>query len=663
MKQTRMKTLGLSFAAATVLLGLTTGQAQTFITDSYTNSFDLGGNTADFSGSGSVASWIRWYDYGGNITCKYGLDANNQTATSGCLQIDSPFGAGGNQNVFFGTFANRWGYDFDKRLNMVNYTNITFDVMMAPGTQPRTNGSGVALDFGNINVGIINAGYGYQGMGDVTIPLAASNSWVHLSQPVDITQNNLANVPGIAMKYANYGGYPHFATTFYLDNLQVHLTPVKTPPPTLSANLRPAAPGLHAIDVSSTAQYDRDQVATVNPSGYTFVGQNSVTYSWNIASFPGGTGGSYQQHLFIVSDPTKTAPGPYDQAADYNLANCIFITVQQNDAGVATMNFRYKTNQPAGNGMLFNGTDPTNTASNPNGWPIMPVSHIAAATGAVGTWSVTFANSTNVTLTAPGGATTNFVMDANSAALFADPATLILGGQANNVNGAGRAVVYGSFSATGCATPISENFATESGLDTNTWKNFSNDPNAIAFVPLGSAYWLNWSVPDGGFSLQAAAKVNATATNWADLTPPLLLSAGKRQALIAGSSLPAGNAGFFRLIQRTFSQLQVLFPGESNAPNTPSGKSGTPSTITSGDTVTLTVNAVDNTFHIIPGAVDNIHITSSDGAAIYGLDGSLVNGTGTYLIQFNTTGSQTASATDTTSTNIPTAISTTVNIQ
>jgi len=656
-----MKTLGLSFAAATVLLGLTTGQAQTFITDSYTNSFGLGGNTADFTG-GSAASWIYWFNTpGGNapITVKYGLDANNQTSTSGCLEIDSPFGASGTQNVFFGTFGNQYGYDFSKRANMVNYTNITFDLMMAPGIQPRTNNSGVALDFGTINVGIITAGYGFQAFGGVTIPLAASNSWVHLSRVVDITQNNLANAPGLAFQIASYGGYPRFPFTNYMDNIQLHLTPVKTPPPTLSGNLQKPATGLHAIDVSSTAQYDRDQLATVGSSGYTFVGQNSVTYSWNIASFPSGTGGNFQQHFFIVNG----VPGQYDIAADYNLADCIFITVQQSDAGVATMNFRYKTNQPAGNGMIFNGTDPTNTASNPNGWPIMPVAHLAAAAGAVGTWSVTFANTTNVTLTAPGGASTNFVMDAASAALFADPATLILGGQANNVNGAGKAVVYGNFSATGCASPISESFATESGLDTNTWKNFSSDANAIAFVPMGSAYWLNWSVPDGGFSLQAAAKVNATATNWVDLTPPLLLSAGKRQALIDGSSLPAGNAGFFRLIQRTFTQLQVLFPGESNAPNTASGKSGTPATITAGDTVTLTVNAVDNTFHIIPGTVDNIHITSSDSAAIFGLDANLVNGTGTYLIQFNTSGPQTASATDTTSTNIPTAISTTVNIQ
>jgi hypothetical protein len=660
MKLTRMKTLGLSLAAVTALLGAATSQAQTFITDSYTNTFDLGANTADFTG-GSAASWIYWYNTpGGNaaITVKYGIDANNQTNTSGALEIDSPFGTGGTQNVFFGTFGNQYGYDFSKRANMVNYSNITFDVKIAPGIQPRTNSSGVPLDFGNIGVGIINSGYGYQQFGSATIPLAASNSWVHLSVPVDITQNNLANVPGLAFDINNYGGYPQFPFTNYLDNVVLKLTPVKTPPPSLSGNLQKPVTGLNAIDVSAVNQYDRDQIITVNDSGYTFVGQSSVTYSWNIAAFPTGTGGNYQQHFFIVNG----APGPYDQAADYNLAQCLFITVQQADNGTATMSFRYKTNEPSGNGMLFNGTDPTNTVSNPNGWPIMPFITLANPGGAVGTWSVTFANTTNVTLTAPGGASTNFVLDAASAALFADPVTLILGGQANNVNGAGKAVVYNSFSATGCATPISENFSIESYYDTNTWKNLSNDPNGIAFVPPGSAYWLTWSLPDSGFSLQDAGLVNAAAASWVDLSPVTLLNAGKRQALIPASALPAGNQAYFRLLQRTFSNLQILFPGETNAPNTVSGKVGTPITVNSGDTVSMTVNAVDNTFHIIPGVVDNIHITTTDGNAIVQNDAALVNGTGTYLIQLNTTGPQTVSATDTTSTNIPIAVSTSVNV-
>ena len=77
--------------AALIIGGAATSQAQ--LTTSYTNTFPIGANTASFSGSGSVASWIYWYNTpGGNapMTCVVGLDANNNTATSGCLEMDSP---------------------------------------------------------------------------------------------------------------------------------------------------------------------------------------------------------------------------------------------------------------------------------------------------------------------------------------------------------------------------------------------------------------------------------------------------------------------------------------------------------------------------------------------------------------------------------------------
>ena len=75
-----------------------------------------------------------------------------------------------------------------------------------------------------------------------------------------------------------------------------------------------------------------------------------------------------------------------------------------------------------------------NTATNnANGWPVEPVGFLSTSNySPLGTWSVTFNNQTNVTLTAPHGQTTNFVFDPASAALFADPATVILGAQPND---------------------------------------------------------------------------------------------------------------------------------------------------------------------------------------------------------------------------------------
>ncbi|MGA2245229.1 MAG: hypothetical protein ABSH48_09535 [Verrucomicrobiota bacterium] len=654
-----LKKISLALAAAS-LLGATTIQAQTFLSGSYTNSFDLGGNTSSFSGSGSVASWIYWYNTpGGNtpMTCHYGLDADGKTNTSGCLEVDSPFCTNGcnNQNVFFGTFDNQYGYDFNVRANLVLYTNITFKTMVAPGIPPDSTGN-----FGNIGVGYIDSGYGYHEFGTYTIPGAASNSWVTISVPINLTFPNLSAVPGLAFRIDNYSSYIDFPFTNYIDDLELHLSPVKIPPPTMTDSLSKPIEGLNEIATSpgSGSIYNRYQVVTVDDTGYTFVDNSSVTYSWKILSFPTNTAANFQQHFFIVNG----APGQYDQAADYNLADCIFITVQQQTNGTAVMDFRYKTNEPAGNGMLFNGTSPTNTASNPNGWPIQPFCSLNPAVGPLGTWSVTFANTTNVTLTAPDGTTTNFVLDAASAALFADPVTLILGGQPNNVNGDGQAVVYGSFSATGCASPYSENFATEDELNTNFWKDLSSDTNGDVFVPPGSAYWLSWTIPDAGFSLQDATSINA-ATNWADISPLTIQNNGKRQALLAQSELPAGNTAFFRLIERTFTQLQVLMPGETNAPNTPTGKIGTPTAAAVNSEVDVVINAVDSTFHIL-GSGDSLALTTTDNTAtITTPNPTLVGGTVTVPFYFGQAGSFTVTATDTTETNIIEGTSSPITVQ
>ncbi len=640
--------------AALTLGGVAVSQAQ-LLTTSYTNTFDIGANTANFSGSGSVASWIYWYNTPGNNTamdCVVGLDAGNNTATSGCLEMDSPFqGVSGTQNVIFGTFHNAYGYDFTTTASMVDYSNIQFDIHVPAGTPTNTDGN-----FGSLGVGVINTSYSYKQFGSVTIPGAATNGWVHMAVPVDKT---IANAAGIAFDYNNYGGYPAFNETNYLDNVALVLSPVKTPPPTMSGTFQKAIPGLNEIATESGQVYNRYSVCSQADSGLGFVGQSSVTYSWNIQSFPQNTGGNFQAHFMLIGGN----PGPYDQAADYNFGNVIFMTVQQSNNGTAFFNFQYKTNEPAGNGMVYNTTSPTNTLVNTNGWPIQPVCKLLA-NSAVGNWSVTFANSTNVTITGPGGVSTNFIFDPASAALFADPISLILGGQPNNTNGIGLGVVYGNFSAAGCAAPFSENFLTESSLNTNNWRDLSSDPNGDIFVPQGTAFWLGWSLPDTGFSLQSAATVNASATSWTDQSLTSITDNGNRQTLIPKASLPAGNQAYFRLLQRTFSQLQILWPGQTNAPNTPSGYVGSPSgtangsDLITGNPVTFTVNAVDNTYHIIPGIVDMIQIgTPNDGQSSLPLGAPLTNGVATYTVVFGTAGSQTVTATDTTETNIPTATS------
>ena len=62
----------------------------------------------------------------------------------------------------------------------------------------------------------------------------------------------------------------------------------------------------------------------------------------------------------------------------------------------------------------------------------------------------------------------------------------------------------------------------------------------------------------------------------------------------------------------------------------------------------MTVNAVDNTWHLISSASDTVHITSSDSSASLPADAALVQGTGTFTVTFNASGTFTVTATDTT---------------
>src|SRR5258708_14888933 len=83
-------------------------------------------------------------------------------------------------------------------------------------------------------------------------------------------------------------------------------------------------------------------------------------------------------------------------------------------------------------------------------------------------------------------------------------------------------------------------------------------------------------------------------------------------------------------IAGSFSQLQVLLPGESAAPGTASGKTGTPSPQTGGIPFLVTVNACDAAWTVVPSVTHTIRILSSDASASLPAAAQLVGGTGTF---------------------------------
>src|SRR5207245_3357141 len=81
-----------------------------------------------------------------------------------------------------------------------------------------------------------------------------------------------------------------------------------------------------------------------------------------------------------------------------------------------------------------------------------------------------------------------------------------------------------------------------------------------------------------------------------------------------------------------FAKLQILAPGETAAPGTALGKTGSPTTQTAGTSYSLTVNAVDANWNVASTATDTIGLTSTDGNAVLPANAALVSGTKSFSV-------------------------------
>jgi len=291
------------------------------------------------------------------------------------------------------------------------------------------------------------------------------------------------------------------------------------------------------------------------------------------------------------------------------------------------MSFQYKVNEAGNNQMFTGGSQYTNASGSWDGtttpWyetgNLGSVTNPASAGGPVGKWTVTFTSSTQGTLYAPNGNHTTITIPSYNVGYLNDnnDMNVFLGMQANNAAAINKAVVYSAFSISG-ASSVSDNFLADASLNTNTWStSYASDTSAPILVPPSvlPGYWLQWTLPDGGFSLEANSKLTGFWS--APSAGPTFPAYGVRQQLVAGSDLPAGPDAFFRLVKRQFTQMLILWPGETNAPNTPTGKTGTPTPVSFANVsanggVTATVYACDANFYPVNGVTDAITADDSD---------------------------------------------------
>lgn len=606
----------------------------------------------------AIGSWVTWNGWGLQsdssapwLTFDPYLDAQDNPG-SGSMRYDVPYvGASGEQIMTFGTFSDRWGWDGGVIINCVGaYKNVSLDLKVDPNTAPTVNG-----DYGPLEIGLTTDGWGQVYLTNYTLPLSVT-SWTHLVVPIDQAKAGVEKANGFFIKMWSNGTFTN-TFSFNIDNIWLEPMTNEPPPPPPTLTLQKAVPGLNLIAAGS-GQYDRQNIRTINPD-YSWVGKGStpVTYSFTVASFPGTNNPGFEVHSYLIPVPYDPAVGPgtigNGSAADWDQTNCVFMDLQNRADGSAGWTFRWKTNAiPDGNGTYYSD----------------PLAILDDANGPVGTWTLRFLNDTQVTMTSPSGQSTNFEFSSDKLAGYVDsggaalPLYYYVGAKPQQNANLGVSAVISHVKVQGVASPIDHNFLNESALDTSLWEVAANNAGGVQLVPANAVSWVHWTLPDVGFALQTNSA--ATPTGWKEIgLPPIQLATGK-QVLITASELPGAKAGFYRMIKRPFMKLQVLMPGETAAPDTASGKTGTPDAQTAGVPFDIIVNAVDNSWHHITLAPnDEIAITSDDAGALLPANATLVGGTHTFNVTFGSSGSFTITATDVTDSNktANTATATTVN--
>jgi hypothetical protein len=126
-------------------------------------------------------------------------------------------------------------------------------------------------------------------------------------------------------------------------------------------------------------------------------------------------------------------------------------------------------------------------------------------------------------------------------------------------------------------------------------------------------------------------------------------------ALLAVTFVGGASAG-------PYTRLQVLLPGETAAPGTPSGKTGVPRAQTVGVPFTIAVNACDDTWTPVTSVTHTVQVLSSDASATLPAPAQLASGAATFSVTLNASGSFTVFVHDQTDNTVPDGTSASVQV-
>jgi hypothetical protein len=225
--------------------------------------------------------------------------------------------------------------------------------------------------------------------------------------------------------------------------------------------------------------------------------------------------------------------------------------------------------------------------------------------------TLTVANSYPFTITAQNGVPPNATQLFNLTVIANAPATISV------VSGSGQSATVGTQFANPLVALVRD--------------AFSN--------PVPSAT-VTFTAPGSGASGTFAGGVNTAMTDAGGMATSTAFTANNLGgSYTVSASVPAVVAtANFSLTNTAGSatQLQILVPGETAAPGTATGKTGTPNIQYVNGAFNATVNAADQYFNVVSTVTDTVAITSNDPKAILPAAAALANGTGTFSVTLET---------------------------
>ncbi len=376
-----------------------------------------------------------------------------------------------------------------------DYVSVSVDVKVDPASVPTAGGQ-----YGYFELKRPNG----TAMGGVNL---TSTSWTTITFNIAPTEGSLS---GIIIQNGN-GGF-RGPVIYYLDNF-VFKRATSGPPPPKLAITKNETPGLKLFASAPGQAYQRQNIVSV-PSedlanGLWWVNQPSpVTYSITWADFPGKTEHTgFQGHIMLSTDSGRAV------SPDWNDPNVIMIEFQyvntagpdgtngtSDDVVLAQARFLHKVNEAASNAMLYR------TQANAAAGPVGVLGQIRAPS-MLGTWSVTFKNNKDITLTASDQATLDITMPDGDAPLYEPVNTgvsALFGVQPNAETRIGLSATISRIKITKGAVVVADDSFQTPELNPNLWAVRAQDPAGILSAPPDLAYLVSWNLPDTGFSLRTA---------------------------------------------------------------------------------------------------------------------------------------------------------------